>query len=315
MSKDIFTKKDSILIVGGTGFIGSQLVKDALDRCFQVTVISKNNHTGSIRMQGVEYLTVDICNKEKLSNDLKGRDFHHVINLGGYVDHSNYFSGGDKVFNVHFNGTKNLINFINKDVLKSFIQIGSSDEYGKNSAPQNESQRECPISPYSLAKTVTTHYLQMLNRTEQFPVVILRPFLIYGPGQGVDRFIPQVISGCIQGKKFPTSNGAQLRDFCFISDFVLSIFSCLENTKAFGEVINIGSGDPISIKDVVLQIQRIVASGDPQFGEVRYRDGENMKLYADISKAKKLLGWEPKINLEEGLKKTISFMRDISHAK
>ena len=194
---------------------------------------------------------------------------------------------------MHFNGTINLINCINKDSLRSFIQIGSSDEYGANVAPQNESQRESPISPYSFAKTTTTHFLQMLYRTEQFPVVILRPFLVYGPGQGME----------------------QLRDFCFISDFVRSIFSSIDNTKAFGEVINIASGEPISIKDVVTKIQNIVATGSPQFGKAAYRDGENMELYADITKAKKLLNWQPKISLEEGLRKTIDAIRNIDNAK
>ena len=135
------------------------------------------------------------------------------------------------------------------------------------------------------------------------------------PGQGMERFIPQVIKGCLEGKEFPTSEGKQLRDFCFIDDFVQSIFSSIDNTEALGEVINIASGEPIFIKDVVNKIQNIITTGSPQFGEASYRVGENMELYADISKAKKLLGWEPKINLDDGLKKTISFMRDISNAR
>jgi nucleoside-diphosphate-sugar epimerase len=155
----------------------------------------------------------------------------------------------------------------------------------------------------------------MLYRTEQLPVVILRPFLVYGPGQGMERFIPQVINGCIEGKKFPTSEGKQLRDFCFIGDFVRSIFSSIDNTEAFGEVINIASGEPISIKDVVTKIQNIVTTGSPQFGKAAYRVGENMELYADITKAQKLLNWQPKISLEEGLKKTIDVIRNINNAK
>ena len=312
MSKNILIKNNSILIVGGTGFIGSHIVKEALIRGLQVAVISKNHKPLSDRLKGVEYLCVDISQKDKLHNELKDKQFQYVVNLGGYVNHSNYSSGGDKVFDVHFNGAKNLINFLNKDVLKSFIQIGSSDEYGINSAPQNENQREAPISPYSFAKTATTQFLQMLYRTEQFPVVILRPFLVYGPGQGMDRFIPQVINGCIEGKEFPTSEGLQLRDFCFISDFVDSIFSSIGNTQAFGEVINIASGEPISIKEVVMKIQRIVDSGSPQFGNSSYRKGENMKLYANIKKAKTLLNWQPKISIKDGLKKTIKVIRNIS---
>jgi nucleoside-diphosphate-sugar epimerase len=307
--------KNRILIVGGTGFIGTHIVKEALIRGLQVTIISKNHRALSDRIKDVKYLQVDISNQDNLYNQLKDKTFQYVINLGGYVDHSNYSSGGDIVFNVHFNGTKSLINCINKDVLKSFIQIGSSDEYGANDAPQIESQREFPISPYSLAKTSSTHFLQMLYRTEQLPVVILRPFLVYGPGQGMERFIPQVIKGCIQGKKFPISEGRQLRDFCFIDDFVISVFSSIDNTKAFGEVINIASGKPISIKNVVNKIQNIITIGSPQFGYTSYRAGENMELFADITKAKKLLKWEPKVSLEEGLKKTIDVIRNIIDEK
>jgi len=308
-------KKDHILVVGGTGFIGTHIVKEALVRGLKVTIISKSHKPFSDRIKDVEYLSVDISQQDNLCNQLKDKTFQYVINLGGYVDHSNYSSGGDMVFNVHFNGTKNLINNINKDSLKSFIQIGSSDEYGINVAPQNESQRESPISPYSFAKTTAAHFLQMLYRTEHFPVVVLRPFLVYGPGQGMERFIPQVIKGCIEGRKFPTSEGRQLRDFCFIGDFVGSVFSLIDNTKAFGEVINIASGEPIFIKDVVNKIQNIITTGSPQFGETAYRAGENMELYADITKAKKLLNWQPKISLEEGLRKTIDAIRNIDNAK
>jgi nucleoside-diphosphate-sugar epimerase len=306
---------DHILVVGGTGFIGTHIVKEALVRGLKVTIISKSHKPLSDRIKDVVYLSVDISKQDNLGKQLKDKIFQYVINLGGYVDHSNYSSGGDMVFNVHFNGTKNLINSIDKNSLKSFIQIGSSDEYGANVAPQNESQRETPISPYSFAKTTTTHFLQMLYRTEHYPVVILRPFLVYGPGQGMERFIPQVIKGCIEGKEFPTSEGKQLRDFCFIGDFVRSIFSSFDNTEAFGEVINIASGDPISIKDVVNKIQNIVNSGSPQFGNTAYRAGENMELYADIKKAKELLNWQPQISLEEGLKNTIESIRDLSDAR
>ena len=103
--------------------------------------------------------------------------------------------------------------------------------------------------------------------------------------------------------------------FCFIDDFVLSVFSSIDNTKAFGEVINIASGKPISIKNVVNKIQNIITIGSPQFGYTSYRAGENMELFADITKAKKLLNWEPKVSLEEGLKKTIDVIRNINDEK
>ena len=299
-----------IIITGGAGFIGQHVVKKALEQGFNTTVLSKNNCKAIDKLDGVTYLTADISHKASLLTRLEGKVFDYVINLGGYVDHANYSNGGDKVYDVHFNGVRNLFDCLDKSKIRRFVQIGSSDEYGNNPAPQSETQRESPISPYSCAKVASTYFLQTLYKTEKFPVVILRPFLVYGPGQGMERFIPQVIKGCIKGEKFPISEGKQLRDFCFIGDFVRSIFYSIDNTKAFGEVINIASGEPISIKDVVIKIQNIVAAGKPQFGKVAYRSGENMELYADITKANKLLNWQPEVSLDEGLKKTINTIRN-----
>ena len=303
---------NKLLIVGGTGFIGSYLTNEALSRGFEVTVLSLNSKKVHPNSRHVDFLFSDITNLEKLSEVLKKNLFHHVVNLGGYINHSNFSKGGSKIFDVHFMGLYNLIKCVNHPELKSFIQIGSSDEYGSNTAPQNENQRELPISPYSSAKTAATYFLQMLNRTEDFPVVILRPFLVYGPGQDKTRFIPQIINGCLGDKEFPVSQGEQLRDFCHVSDFTNAIFSSFENNNAFGEVINVASGRPISIKEVVIMIQKIVGTGDPKFGQIPYRDEENMALYADISKANKLLNWSPKITLQDGLEATIKFQKDYS---
>lgn len=303
----IDSTKQSILIIGGTGFIGSYIAEEALSRQLNVTIISQGLSSIKDRIDDAEYLEVDITQRDELFLKLKNRVFDYVVNLAGYIDHSNYFKNGDKVVDVHFNGTRNIVEFINKKNLKTYIHFGSSDEYGSNVAPQNESQKELPFSSYSFAKTASTHFLQMLYLTEKFPAVIFRPFLVYGPRQENSRFIPQVILGCLDDKEFPTSYGMQLRDFCFITDIVDAVFLTINNADAYGEVINIGSGEAISIKEIITTIQNIVGLGRPQFGKVAYRDGENMELFANINKAKKLLNWRPKINLQNGLRKTINY--------
>ena len=304
----------NLLVIGGTGFIGHHLIKSLQQKDWNITSVSLRSPTKERFVDGVRYLHFDMVDQTHVKKYLT-EEFEYVVNLGGYINHQLFLEGGRSLIETHFTALQNLLEVLPRLKLKRFVQIGSSDEYGANVAPQNESQRESPISPYSFAKTTTTHFLQMLYRTEQFPVVILRPFLVYGPGQGMERFIPQVITGCIEGKSFPTSEGKQLRDFCFIGDFVRSIFSSIDNTEAFGEVINIASGEPISIKNVVTKIQNIVAKGRPQFGKAAYRVGENMELYADITKARKLLNWQPKISLEEGLRRTIDVIRDLSDAR
>ena len=302
-------KSGRLLIVGGTGFIGRNVAIEAVNRRFQVSIISKNNCSKLKQVKGVEYIAVDITKKKDLLIKLKGKLFDYVLNLGGYVNHANFSNGGDEVFNVHFNGVRNLVDCLDKSKIKGFVQIGSSDEYGNNSAPQSETQREAPISPYSCAKVASTYFLQTLYKTEKFPAVILRPFLVYGPGQGKERFIPQIIKGCLNNQKFPTSKGEQLRDFCFIEDVIQAIFSSLDNDNVHGEVINIASGKPISIKKMVNTIVDMIGSGEPQFGQVAYRNGENMALYGDITKAKKLLDWKPSIGLEQGLAETIRWVK------
>ena len=255
-------------------------------------------------------MSIDLRNKDRLCNQLKDKTFQYVINLGGYVDHSNFFSGGEAVFNVHFTGTKNLINCLDKDSLKSFIQIGSSDEYGANIAPQKENQREMPISPYSIAKTSATHFLQMLYRTERFPVVILRLFLVYGPGQDSSRFLPQIIKGCFSGKEFETSLGEQLRDFCYIDDITDGILRAMKCDNVNGKIINLASGDPISIRTVIEKVQTYIGKGNPKFGKISYRSGENMSLYADTSRAEHLLGWRSNTTIEDGIKKTVEWYKE-----
>lgn len=295
------SKNNNLLIAGGTGFIGKNVAKHALNKGFNVTIISKNKPSLSNKIKKVEYINVDINDKRRLFLKLKNRSFNYVINLSGYVNHANYFNGGSKIFDTHFNGTVNLVECVNNKILKNFIQIGSSDEYGSNISPQKEQMREKPISPYSCAKVASTHFLQMLNKTHKFPVIILRLFLVYGIGQKNDRFIPQVIEGCIKKKSFPVSSGNQIRDFCYIDDVVKAIISSLRNKKSFGEVINIASGNPVKIKHVINSIIKKVGFGKADFGKIKYRDFENMKLYADVTKAKKLLNWKPAITLDQGL--------------
>jgi UDP-glucose 4-epimerase len=300
----------TLLIVGGSGFIGNHVAQEAIKQGFKITILSKNNVNTGKRLRGARYLCSDISNKTKLASKLEGKHFNFVVNLGGYIDHSNFSLGGGQVFNDHFEGVKNLVQCLEKKNLNAFIQIGSSDEYGNNQAPQNENQREDPISLYSMAKVASTHFLQTLFKTEKFPAVILRPFLIYGPYQNKHRLIPQVILGCFSGEEFPVSSGEQKRDFCYIDDFVRAIFISINNNQCLGEVINIGSGIQISIKDLINKIVIIIGSGRPKFGEINFRHYENMTLFSDISKAKLLLNWTPLVGLDEGLRKTIVSYND-----
>lgn len=306
-----FSKSDKILIVGGTGFIGRHLVK----RCLSITpfvtclgLTGKNNK--DIASQDLEILQADIRNREQVRKALTGKSFDYVINLAGYIDHTKYFEGGREIIESHFNGLMNLIDSLGRERLKGFVQIGSSDEYGSAPVPQKETSRECPFSPYSLAKAASTHYIRMLHRTEKFPGVVLRFFLVYGPYQNEDRFLPQIIKGCLKDESFKTTKGEQLRDFCYVEDVVNAIMKAIVLPEAKGQVINVASGIPVSVRSVIEKVVSLVGKGRPCFGERPYRERESMQLYADINLAGQVLGWVPDMSLEDGLVKTINYYKE-----
>jgi nucleoside-diphosphate-sugar epimerase len=309
--QDMKQQQIRLLVVGGNGFIGKHIVNHAIRLGWNVTNLSLKSRD-EVNHPNLRYLSADIADKALLKEKLREASFEYVVNCGGYIDHTPFFKGGGKVFDTHFGGVLNLVEAMNRDKLRSFVNIGSSDEYGDNEAPQIETQREAPISPYSMGKVGATHFLQMLYQTENFPATTLRLFLTYGPGQDNSRFLPQIIIGCLENRRFPASKGEQLRDFCFIQDTVESIFSVFESPAARGEVINIGSGKPVSIRKVIETVNLLTRKGKPQFGRISYRPGENMKLYGNISKSKILLGWESKVTLENGLFKTIQWFKDNS---
>ncbi len=301
----------NLLVIGGTGFIGRHLVKFASENNYNVIVLSSKRHSDMACPGNVEYITADIRDFSGLKRVLYGRVINYVVNLGGYIDHTKFMSGGYSVIETHFNGVLNLVRCLDWAKVRGFVQIGSSDEYGSIPAPQSEDKREQPISSYSFAKLASNHFLQMLHREEGFPIVLLRLFLVYGPGQDIQRFVPQVIQGCLRAERFPVSSGEQLRDFCYVEDIVQGILSAMKCSDAMGKIINLASGNPVRVRDMIELIRSKIGTGIPMYGEVKYRKGENMALYADISKAERILGWRACVKLDQGLEKTIKFYKTV----
>ena len=294
--------KEKILILGGTGFIGYHLAKEALRRGFQVISLSKNAPVKKRYLKKVKYILADISNQNLINKKIK-EDFKYVVNLAGYVDHTDKI----KTYKSHYLGCKNISNFFLKKKIKSFVQVGSSMEYGIKKSPQKENFKCQPRSVYGKAKFLSTKYLLNLYKKKKFPVTIVRLYQIYGPYQDLNRFLPVVIHSCKNNKDFPCSHGRQSRDFLFINDLIDAIFLILKNPKAKGEIFNIGFGRPLKIKNIIKKILFYYKSGNPQFGKIKLRREEQMKIYPNIYKAKKFLNWKPKVNFLTGLKKTIQY--------
>lgn len=294
--------KKKILILGGTGFIGYHLAKRAIKKNFKVTSISKNQPIKKRYLKDVNYIITDISNNNLLKKNIK-KNFDYVVNLAGYVDHSDK----NKVYKSHYLGCRNIANFFLKKKIKSFIQIGSSMEYGYQKSPQKEDSKCNPRSAYGKAKFLSTRYLLNLFQKKNFPVTILRLYQVYGPYQDLNRFIPIVINSCKNNKNFPCSHGKQYRDFLYIDDLINAIFSIFNNYESRGEIINIGYGSPLKIRNIIKSIVNYYREGKPQFGMIKLRKEEQMIIYPNLTKAKKILKWKAKNNFVTGLKKTISY--------
>ncbi len=297
--------KKKILIVGGTGFIGYHLAKKSLNKGWKVFSVSTKKPKKIRHLSKVKYIICDITKKNILKKKIKLK-FDYVVNLGGYVDHSDK----GKTFKSHYLGCKYLTEIFLKNPPKRFIQMGSSVEYGHHRSPQKETLKCRPgsiKSIYGKAKLLSTNHLLKLYKQNQFPCTILRLYLSYGPKQDINRFIPIIITSCLKNKNFSCSEGKQFRDFIYIDDVINAIFKSLKNNKAKGMVFNLASGKPMQIKKIIEKIKNLIKSGTPQYGKIKLRKDEILKLYPSIKKIQKTLSWKPKTPFEQGLKKTIKF--------
>ena len=293
----------NILIIGGTGFLGYHLAKKCLSKKWHVTSISTNSPKKIRFLPKVKYLIVDITKKDLISKQIKS-NYDFVVNFGGYVNHSEKL----KTYKSHYIGCKNLANIFNKKKIKSFIQIGSSVEYGDVKSPQKENNKtdvKMLKSTYGKAKLMATNYLLKLNKKHNFPCTILRLYLVYGPYQDKNRLIPHTLNECLNDNAFKCSSGKQYRDFLFVDDLIKAIFKCFNNQKSIGEIINIASGEPRNVKKVILFIKKNINLGKPIFGKISLRRDEILRLYPSILKAKKILNWEPYTSFQNGIKKIV----------
>ena len=298
--------KKKILITGGTGFIGYHLAKKCVRMGWEVTSFSKKKPKPIRTLKEVNYLFGDLTKKKDLK--VLKKKFDYIVNAAGVVDHSS----NPKVYKAHYLGCKNLANFFLKKKIKLFLQVGSCVEYGPQKSPQKEDYKpkiNDLKSMYSKGKLAASKYLMELYDKYRFPVIIFRLYLNYGPNQDFNRFLPVIIDGCIRGKKFPCSSGIQYRSFTFIDDLVRAMVIALKKTHLSGNVFNIGNNKPVKIKRIVQYIKRYVKKGTPLYGKIKFRKDEIKHLYPNISKAKLLLNWQPKVSFSKGLSRTINYYK------
>ena len=300
----------SLLVIGGTGFIGSHLLKSAKKFGYKLTSISLSKPNKRNYIPGVKYLKIDVTKKNEFKKIKNNFDF--IVNAGGYGGLDNNFKNMKAMHDAQYKGLKNIASFFLKKKVKKFIQIGSSLEYGSFSGVNTENLiPKNPITIYGRAKLYSTNYLRFLYKVYNFPIVILRLYQVYGPAQK-NRIIPYVINAAFNKKKIYTTKGDQERDFCYIEDVIEAIFKCFNSEKSVGEIINIGFGKGYKIKYILEKILNLF----PEYEEknkikrIISNNKQTKKLVPSIKKAKKILNWSPKTNLEKGIIETISAFKN-----
>lgn len=291
----------SVLITGASGFIGRHLVNFLLSVNARVHTISRKKAT-----IGKECKTHfgDISDADFIKKVVKEAEPIKVFHLAAFTNPSRDLRFVNEAFGANFYGTANLIQALKNTSCDSFIFTSTAEVYGDNEVPFSEDMPLRPVSPYSLAKASAEMYCNMEHKGSGFPVVILRPFLVYGPDQEDEKFIPNIITSLLGKKKFSMTGGEQKRDFVYVHDVVDAYIKASMAKKANGEAINVCSSRQYAIKEIANKISCMLNAENMISYDMPYRQNEQWEYCGDFAKAKKLLEWEPKIGIDAGLKLT-----------
>lgn len=302
----------TVLISGVTGFVGRHLAQVMVASGACVYGLSRGEASD---LTGVHSFACDITNRTRLNKVIAEIRPSYIFHLAANKARSAKISDFRQCFDENLVGTLNLLEACEVSTCTSrIISLGTCEEYGGAIAPYFETTREMPVSAYSCSKVAATQLLQTFHRIHGFPIVVLRPSLAYGPGQGDEMFLPALIRSLLSKQRFAMSYGEQTRDYIYIDDVVAAIMRAAVCPDATGQVINISSGEPTKIVDITKLVVDLIgkdAGALLDLGKVEYRKGEAMNYWADRSKAKRLLGWEPNVSLYDGLARTVEYYRSI----
>jgi UDP-glucose 4-epimerase len=293
--------KKRVVVTGGAGFIGSHLSRTLLDRGYEVHVIDNLSEGKKEAVPaGATLHVIDTRHYDDIAPVINGA--HAVFQMAAIASVQRSIESPIETHDINVTGTLNVLRAAQETGAK-VIFSSSAAVYGKaRILPTSEDVPVMPLSPYGLHKHVGEQYLSLFAKVYGAETVSLRYFNVYGPGQRADSQYSGVISLFLklhrEGNPLSiTGDGTQTRDFVYIDDVVEANIAAMESNVKNGEVINIGSGMETSINTLAKTI-----GGEMKYISLR---AEIKNSVADIGKAKKLLGWEPKVALAEGLKKII----------
>jgi len=304
------------LVTGGAGFIGSHIVDALAGNGDKVKVL---DDFSSGRMENlkdvfdkIELIKGDIRNKEIVRSAMEGVDY--VLHQAALRSVPKSLANPELYNDVNINGTLNILTSARDAKVKRVVMASSSSVYGEaDRLPEKEDFLPKLISPYGLTKLAAEYYSRIFSKIYGLETVNLRYFNVFGPRQSLENqyavVIPKFITCILKGEQPPIhGDGKQTRDFTYVANVVQANIKSAVTPGIKCEVFNVACGKAYSVLDIVKYVNKILEKDiKPAFGPIRPGDAKH--TLADISRAKKLIGFKPEIGFEEGLKKTIEYFK------
>jgi nucleoside-diphosphate-sugar epimerase len=299
-----------ILVTGGAGFIGSHIVDRLLDEGFNVRVFDnlstgdKKNLVQHKSKGNLQFIEGDIRNFDLVKKAVKGVDA--IFHEAALVSVTRSVEDPLLANEVNVTGTLNLLKACVDAKVKRFVFASSCAVYGSSKTlPNHENLMPMPLSPYAVSKLAAENYVKVFHVVYGLETVILRYFNVYGPRQKYGPYsgvISIFVKRLLDGRPLTIyGDGKQSRDFVNVKDVVEANMLALLKQNAVGEVINISAGEAITINALINSLQKIIDKTDFELFYTETRLGDIKNSFADIKKAKKILGYIPKVSISEGL--------------
>jgi dTDP-glucose 4,6-dehydratase len=312
-------KGKSVLVTGAGGFIASHLVERLVAEGAQVRAFVRYNSrgdTGLLRMLPVEVFSQldlvagDLRDVEAVRSAMKDVDI--VFHLGALIAIPYSYVHPREVIETNVTGTLNVLMAARELGTPRVVHTSTSEVYGTAQyVPIDERHPLQGQSPYSASKIGADRIVESFYRSFNLPVVTIRPFNTYGPRQSARAVIPTIISQALTQDEVKLGSLDPSRDFTFVTDTVEGFWRAASVDEALGEEINLGNDNTIRIGDLVEKIFGMIGKWPKVLTDtqrIRPDKSEVLKLWASNHKAKELISWEPRIPLDEGLRRTIEWI-------
>ena len=310
-------KSQKVLVTGGAGFIGSELVRQLVAAGADVVVVDnlvngKRENLAGLDAARVRLVEEDMRSGEAMQALMQGvSHIFHLACLG--VRHS--IHAPRENHDVNATATLDLLKIAKSTGVGRFINVSSSEVYGTARwVPMTEEHPTYPMTVYGAGKLAGECYARAYWETYRYPTVVIRPFNAYGPrchhegdaGEVIPKFMLRAMVGL---PLIVFGDGNQSRDFTYVEDTASGIIRAGLSERAVGRTINLGSGGEITINDLARSILRIVGTGATRIEHDAPRPGDVLRLVADTTQARELCGFAPRVGFDDGLARHLAWYR------